>query len=159
MVMSCVGHGHFWVNWLSCAVMGRSFVIHVGVSSGHVMGHVGVVWGHVKGLVRFMSGLCGVLLGLGRCPVVVLCGSCGVLVSGYKFGFIWVSCSVMWGHGGLFGGHVGVMWSTWGHAVGRGGCRVGVACGSRVGSRLGVVWCPLVSLGSFGSFVICVSFV
>ena len=62
----------------------------------------------------------------------------------------------MWGHCGLFGGHVGVMWSTWGHAVGRGGCRVGVACGSRVGSRLGEVWCPLVSLGSFGSFcVIC----
>ena len=75
MVMSCVGHGHFWVYWLSCAVMRRSFVIHVGVSSGHV----GVVWDHVKGLVRFMSGLCGVHLGLGRCPVVVLCRSCGGL--------------------------------------------------------------------------------
>ena len=89
------GHfrGHFWGNfWGSLVRFGGhvvcgtwsfvgqlvvmcghegSFVIHVGVTLGPVMGHVGLVWGHVKGLVRFMSGLCGVMS--------VSCGWCGGL--------------------------------------------------------------------------------
>ena len=117
-----------------------SFVIHVGVT----LGHVGVVWGHVKGLVRFMSGLCGV----GSV-------SCGGLVW-----FVWGS----WPHGVnlvSYGCHIRswwvIWWSCWGHVGYVGPCG-GPWWMSRVGLVWGVVWCPLVSLGSFGSFVICVSF-